>query len=69
MPIQVILSHLKSDTGLTWEALANAVGVSYQTLYRIRTGRSPGIPLVQQRIRDLANGTGKPANILRAEDL
>jgi len=52
------IERLRERLGVSWVDLAALVGVSYQTLYRIRKGESAGLPIVQNRVYSIMQDAG-----------
>lgn len=52
------LERLREELDVSWTKLAKRIGISYQTLLRMRDGRSNGLPVVQNRIRELMESEG-----------
>jgi predicted transcriptional regulator len=70
------LECLRNRLGVNWEGLADRVGVSSQTLYRMRRGESNGLPVIQGRVKKLMESVGlwgsdsiERVEVMRAEEV
>lgn len=65
----VTLDQLRRDLGLSWATLSHRMGVSDQTLRRIRAGESKGLPILHREFRKLREEADLRSRVERADDV